>query len=86
MPKRAPLIPIDDNKTVRRELSMFTKDGIFFLAVADCMTMQISRQMNILRITIQSYLKRSQITPNGKNQFRPDRPSIVSDRMTRLIL
>ena len=86
MPKRAPLTPIDGNKTVRRELSMFIKDGIFSLAAADCTTMQISRQMNIFRTTIQNYLKRSQTTLNGKNQFWPDRPFIVFDQMTRLIL
>ena len=86
MPKRAPLTPIDGNKTVRRELSMFTKGGISSLAAAGCTTMQISRQMNIFRTTIQNYLKRSQTTPNGENQFRPDRPSIVFDRMTRFIL
>ena len=65
---------------------MFTKGGISSLAAAGCTTMQISRQMNIPRITIQGYLKRSQTTPNEENQFRPGRPSIVSDRMTRLIL
>ena len=65
---------------------MFTKGGISSLAAAGCTTMQISRQMNIFRTTIQNYLKRSQTTLNGKNQFWPDRPFIVFDQMTRLIL
>ena len=86
MPKRAPLIPIDGNKTVWRELFMFIKGGIFSLAAADCTTMQISRQMNIFRIMIQNYLKQSQIIFNEKNQFQFDRSFIVFDQMTRFIL
>ena len=84
--KRVSLILIDDNKIVWRKLFIFIKNEIFFFVVAGCMIMQISRQMNIFRIMIQSYLKQSQTIFNEKNQFQFDRSFIVFDWMTRFIL
>ena len=86
MSKRASLIPISGNKTLRRELSEYTKGGIAFLAAAGITFTEISRQMNVFRSMIRDFLSRSQATFNGQNKSKCGRPFIVFDRMIRLLL
>jgi len=74
MLRRTSLAPISDNKTVRKELDLLTKGKIAGEAELGATSTQISRNLNVPRITVNGILNRLQTAPFEVNKPRSERP------------
>ncbi len=86
MLRRPSLTPISGNKTPRKELDLLTKGKIAGEAELGVTCTQIGRNLNVPRITVQSFLGRLQTTPSGVNKPRSGRPPLTTPREARILL
>ena len=86
MLRRPSLTPISGNKTVRKELDLLTKGKIAGEAELGVTCIQIDRNLNVSRTTVQSFLGKLQTTPSGVNKSRLGRPSLITPAEARLLL
>ncbi len=85
MLRRTSLTSISGNKTPRKELSLLTKGQISGQAQLGLKSIQIGRNLNVPRITVQCVLRRLQTTLSEVNEPRSERLISITPRAVRIL-
>ena len=86
MLRRASLTSISDNRTPRKEHDLLIKGQILSQAKAELTSSQISRNLELPRISVRDILRRLNTDSTGINKSRFGRLSILSSRDNRALI